>query len=413
MKFRCNGLARIVAGLALVASVMAGVAAAQQADESRFVVFAKAGRVNYVAGAVTRQRNDVELRESVMLRDNLEAGEVVRTGTYGRVEVLLNPGTYLRAEAGSEFSLLSTDLSDLRVRLTKGSLLLEAMGADDFTANIAVETPQTTVRLDKRGVYRVTTDAATTLVAVQKGRALVGTGNLTVKGGNQVTVGNGLTQMAKFDKKRLDAFDNWSRERSATLASYNQRITDDALRAALAGSSFDRASGRGHGLWFYDLFLGAYTFLPFSSSSWGSPYGWSYWNGINYGGFMNYCGCSYVGNPGNGNNGNNGLPPGGRIGQVIIAPGRTAGDAPDQSPGPPVKNPDALSGRSLLVNREPADVGFGRDDSFGNTPDFGRRTTNPDTSSSGNKASSAPVAAPVPSGRVETDSAVGTSGKKP
>ena len=44
------------------------------------------------------------------------------------------PGTYLRAEAGSEFSLLSTDLADLRVRLTKGSLLLEAMGADDFRA---------------------------------------------------------------------------------------------------------------------------------------------------------------------------------------------------------------------------------------------------------------------------------------
>ena len=44
-------------------------------------------------------------------------GDAVRTGLDGRVEMLLNPGSYMRVGENSEFELADNSLNNLEVRL--------------------------------------------------------------------------------------------------------------------------------------------------------------------------------------------------------------------------------------------------------------------------------------------------------
>ncbi|HYE64551.1 MAG TPA: hypothetical protein VD966_03150, partial [Pyrinomonadaceae bacterium] len=70
-------------------------AAAQTQSQELYVISAKAGKVNLVSGKVTFQRKADHARLSSSLSD-LDSGDALKTGADGRVEVLLNPGSYVR-----------------------------------------------------------------------------------------------------------------------------------------------------------------------------------------------------------------------------------------------------------------------------------------------------------------------------
>lgn len=53
------------------------------------------------------------------IKEDLETGDVVRTGFDGRVEMLLNPGSYMRIGENSEFELADNSLENLEVRLIR------------------------------------------------------------------------------------------------------------------------------------------------------------------------------------------------------------------------------------------------------------------------------------------------------
>lgn len=418
----------LLMSMALLAFGLSGAATAQKAVQeidSPYVVYAKSGRVNYVAGSVTRQRMEGDLREMLAVRDNLVAGEVIRTGAYGRVEVLLNPGSYLRANSTSEFAFTGTDLDNLRLRLTKGSFLLEVMGPEEVDLALTIETPQTTVSILKRGIYRVNVGTNGTQVIVQKGRANVGT--TLVKGGNQITLSNGSATLAKFDKKMRDGFDDWSSERSETLASINARITDRDLRNSLAQANMGNWFGRLAGLWIYDSYRNCYTFLPYSRNSWSSPYGWDYYSGLDYNNFMQYCDRRWT-NP-------NPVgvapinPSAGRQGQVITSgvPSGVTSSSADRSPGPKgnsggnsrADNGEARADRrerSLLIKREPDYSGgssnSGSDDVFMRSSSAGRPSNSGSSNSGTVTVAPAPTSAPAPVPSSSSDSAGGNP-KKP
>src|SRR3954468_4985932 len=69
------------------------------------LISAKAGGVNFVAGDVKVRRAGGQDWQSVTVKDDLKDGDSARTGADGRVEVLLNPGSYLRAGSSTEFEL--------------------------------------------------------------------------------------------------------------------------------------------------------------------------------------------------------------------------------------------------------------------------------------------------------------------
>ncbi|HEX8354335.1 MAG TPA: FecR domain-containing protein [Pyrinomonadaceae bacterium] len=338
----------IVLALLFVSTSAAVVARADDGDDvdnirDARIISARAGRVNFVAGDVRLRRSGSQDWRALAADDELKSGDAVSTGAVGRVEILLNPGSYFRAGAGAEFTLAEADLDDLRVELARGSAVVEATGYGDTELSIRVATARTTVHIIRSGVYRFNAlpDGAAE-VSVFSGRARVG--ETLVKGGKAARPGAGGVEVSKFDKKNRDELDLWSRDRGKELAKANEKLQRRSLSMLLARNSFDSlfgAYGRGSGFWFYNGRMSCYTFVPFSSY-WRSPYGYSYGTGvIPYG----YAGGYRPARPGytppstaggvTGQRPSSGAPDGG--------PGRTGGmppaapprgDGPTRSPSP-------------------------------------------------------------------------------
>lgn len=272
----------------------AGFVVAGAQNRERFVISAKAGGINAVSGRTGVQPQGGTGWEQLTIKDNLEAGDLVKTGIDGRVEMLLNPGAYLRVGENSEFELTNNSLDNLEVRLIKGTAIVEATGTDNTELMINITTPHTKMAIVRRGLYRVNVvpGDATELI-VRKGRVLLSDSQTKVKGGRKLIFSGHTFSMATLEKadKERDPLDSWSKERAQTVAKANQKIVHRDLNLALA-SFMDRwsngFSSGSSGVWVFNPRFQCYTFLPFyyGWGSWGSPYGGSYSNafyGYGYG----------------------------------------------------------------------------------------------------------------------------------
>lgn len=256
-------------------------------SREKFVISAKAGGINAITGDATVNSRGDSGWEQLMITDDLNSGDRVKTAYDGRVEILLNPGSYLRLGGNSEVELLDNSLANLEVRLLRGTAIVEATGADGLELNIGISTPHTRLAIVRQGLYRlnVVPEDATELI-VRKGRVILSDSHTKVKGGNKVVFSATNVSVAKLNKEEKKIQDNvevWSKERGKTLAKANSRITDRMLTSALNSyNSFNYPfSDRGLGVWFFNTRLGCYTFLPFYYG-WGSPYGSSYSTSIYY-----------------------------------------------------------------------------------------------------------------------------------
>lgn len=251
-------------------------------NREKFVISAQAGGINAVTGRATlRAHGNLEWQQ-LTIKEDLEAGDVVRTGLDGRVEMLLNPGSYMRVGENSEFELADNSLENLEVRLVKGTAILEVTGADDAELLISITTPHTRMAIVRRGLYRVNVvpGDATELI-VRKGRVMLEDSHTKIKGGNKVVFSRSSFSVAKLekaDRKELDHLEDWSKDRAKTLAQANSKLSGRMVNAFLstvsADWSFGGFGGRS-GVWFYNPAIGAFTFLPFSYGWW-SPYGRTY-----------------------------------------------------------------------------------------------------------------------------------------
>ena len=287
-------------------------------NREKFVISAKAGGINAITGGATVSSRGDSNWDQLMITDDLDSGDRVRTAYDGRVEILLNPGSYLRLGGNSEVELLDNSLANLEVRLLRGTAIVEATGADGLELNIGISTPHARLAIVRQGLYRlnVVPEDATELI-VRKGRVILSDNHTKVKGGNKVVFSATNISVAKLnkeEKKVEDGVESWSKERGKALAKANSRITDRMLTSALTSySSFGYPfSNRGLGVWFFNTRLGCYTFLPFYYG-WGSPYGGSYSTSIYYPPAYN-TGTYHPqagGNGGGGNGNGQGYPSGG------------------------------------------------------------------------------------------------------
>jgi len=273
-----------VSAFALVLSsfVVAQDDRAISAAGSLYVISAKAGGVNYVEGKVAVAQKSG--KSGYLLKgDTLEVGDKVSTGTDGKAEILLNPGSYIRLAENSSFEFINTSLDDLQVKLTGGSAMFEVITNGEF--KFAVNTPKAQLKIIESGVYRVDVlSDGSGKIAVWKGKAEIGEGNATtVKGGREATIINGQVAVAKFDRDDKDALATWSKTRAKELAKVNSRLERDNLRNSLL-NSYNRNGWNlynSYGLWVFDRFSGSYCFLPFGYG-WSSPYGFGFGRDIWY-----------------------------------------------------------------------------------------------------------------------------------
>lgn len=267
-----------VAGLLLTSAAFAQSEQekrAANAASSIYVISAKAGGVNFVTGKVAVARKDA--KSGYLLKgDELEIGDKVSTGTDGKVEILLNPGSYIRLGENTEFEFVTTALDDLKVKIHRGSAMFEVIADDDFRVSVA--TPNIDFHVVKSGIYRVDVlgDGAGK-IEVWKGLAEIGDGkSAPLKKGQSATISGGQTAIAKFERDDKDALEVWSKERAKELAKINSRLDRTNLRNSLLASSSRWSIYNSFGLWVFDPFASGFCFLPFGYG-WSSPYG--YWFG--------------------------------------------------------------------------------------------------------------------------------------
>jgi hypothetical protein len=246
------------------------------AASGMYVISAKAGGVNYTEGKVSIVRKDG--KSGLLLKsDTVEIGDKVLTGADGKVEILLNPGSFVRLGANAEFEFQSTDLDNLKLKLAAGSAIFEVYADTEF--KVTLDLPDADIELTKSGVYRVDVlPDGSGKISVWKGKVFVGDEKAEVKAGKSAIVkGKMATAIAKFDRDNKDEFDIWSDLRAKEASKINKRLQRDALASSLL-SSYSRGGWNMYGtfgLWVYDRFTGRWCFLPFGSG-WSSPYGYGY-----------------------------------------------------------------------------------------------------------------------------------------
>src|SRR5712671_2184660 len=340
-------LFRTLGAMAVLAVV---VSAGQAQNREKFGISAKAGGVNTVSGRVmvTRTGQAAQLLSS---QDDLVSGDIVTTDAGSQLEVLLNPGSYLRVAGNSEFELVDNSLNNLVVKLVKGSAIIEATGGDNADLRINVLANQQSLLIIHGGIYRINVQPTVAELLVRKGRVLPSTStNGLVKGGTKVMYSSGGLLTAKLTKQDQDEFDVWSKTRAETLARANGKISGRAMNGYLASlSPFDWAFSAANpwGLWTFSSFSHCFTFVPFHYG-WSSPYGHYYGNYYNV--------WPYYGSPGYGPN------------SVIV---RNPGSSGGSSGFPGGSSSGGSSSGSLPSGSSAPSSGSGRVD-----PDSGSRVVN-------------------------------------
>jgi hypothetical protein len=233
-------------------------------EQNKYVVSARAGVVSLVEGRATAKGEaNPTVVEVLAVGDELRMSDTVATGAGSRIEILLNPGCYLRLGENSEFVFLFDGFTSNKVKLLRGSAVLEASAVDGF---LRVETPKAKFDIVREGLYRFNVaENGKSEVAVRKGRALAG--KTSIKGGKRAIVEGETVVLASFNKKEADELDDWSKDRARTLIASNRQLSNSLMRRSLyslVGNS-----------WVYDPFCRCYTFLPYTQG-FSSPYGWSY-----------------------------------------------------------------------------------------------------------------------------------------
>src|SRR5437773_7408304 len=109
----------------------------------QFVVSTKAGLVNYVQGSA-----------NIKATTSVPAGAPIETGPGGIVEILLNPGSYLRLGENSGAVIDQAELTNMALRITHGSAVIEANGFEKKSP-LRVTAGNRKMDIISDGVYRI------------------------------------------------------------------------------------------------------------------------------------------------------------------------------------------------------------------------------------------------------------------
>jgi len=326
----------LVSGLAISAIASVGCFA-------QSVISAHSGVIHYAEGTVLVNDKAYEPKsgEFTELKDN----QALKTEE-GRVELLLTPGVFLRVGENSSVRMVSNRLSDTRVEVLQGEALVEC---DELLKDnqVTLLYKDTSVAVAKAGLYRF--DAVPGRLRVYDGEAIVqnGSGQLTAKKGQEVSLNGGALMASKFDTKAGDELMRWAARRSGYISMANVA----AARSADSYNYGSNYSGGGYGYgyggslyngWAFNPNFGMFTFVPMSGilySPFGDPF-WSPYSAFMYApGFYPYYGYGYGGYGGYG-----GYSPG-TTASTFNPPGRGGYSGSRTSHSAPIGSGGGFSGR--------------------------------------------------------------------
>lgn len=215
----------------------------------QYVISTKAGLVNHVQG-------DANVKATKMV----EAGSPIKTGPGGLAEILLNPGSYLRLGENSSAVLDGVELTNIAVRITSGTAVIEAVGFDK-QAPLKVTSGNLKTEIIKDGVYMFSDDKVT----IVEGKLQAADNKIVFTKGWQVSNEAGYRAI-RAPKGNASALESWSRNRSELIAMANLNISKTLRQAPMMGTLID--------CWLWVPSFGAFTFMP--GYHFRSPYGYRY-----------------------------------------------------------------------------------------------------------------------------------------
>jgi FecR protein len=217
---------------------------------TQFLVSTKAGLVNYVQGTAT-----------VKAASTVPAGQIIRTGAGGAVEILLNPGSYLRMGENSRVVLDQVELYDIAARILEGSMIIEANGFSKETP-LKVTSGDLKMEIIKDGIYLF----ADGKVVVVDGRIRDASNGLLYGKGYEISNDQGYR--ARKVKTFTTALELWSQKRDAAISSANLNVSRSLRQVPNLpiGSLLD--------VWLWYPAFGSFIYMP--GARYRSPYGYHY-----------------------------------------------------------------------------------------------------------------------------------------
>ena len=209
----------------------------------QFVVSTRAGLVNYVQGAA-----------NIKATTSVPAGAPIETGPGGTVEILLNPGSYLRLGENSGAVLDKTELTDMALHITHGSAVIEAKGFEKKSP-LQVTAGTRKMEIISDGVYSISDDK----VIVIDGKIRDAETGVIYKKGYEISDDGALKT-----KLAATSLETWSRNRSEKIAAANVNIANSLRNNPNVPLN----------VWLWAPAFGAFVYMP----PWGyrSPYGYVY-----------------------------------------------------------------------------------------------------------------------------------------
>ena len=193
------------------------------------VISVMGGFIHHVEGEVFLEKRPLQQAPAEFL--HVLDGQRLRTAD-GRAELLLTPGGFLRLGPHSEIEMVSAGFGRARLRVTKGSAIVELLSVYDKDT-LAVLAGEGEVRFPRPGVYRVNAANPPATLKVVRGKAVVLSGEQKreLKGKQALALsGIDTAVVEKFDPKQKDPLDEWQQARADTLAKSARSSNGDEER---------------------------------------------------------------------------------------------------------------------------------------------------------------------------------------
>jgi hypothetical protein len=221
----------------------------------------------------------------------LQPGQMLATQN-GRAEILLTPGVFFRLGNNSSAEMVSPDLVNTEIRLSKGRALVEVDWLQKEN-RIRIDVGGTPVELQEKGLYDFDADHSQVRVFDGRAAAMQGTREVHVQGGHEMALNAPKLKAQGFDKKaHEDDLYRWSMLRSSYVAEANIEMARTYTGgtgyggASYYGAPYGGGYGYGYGYaadpwyglgWYWDPWFSAYTWLPGDGIFW-NPWGYGFYS---------------------------------------------------------------------------------------------------------------------------------------
>ena len=151
--------------------LLGGVAWAPEKDPAAHVSHLLAGTVRYVKGKHLLLAGGQGAPGELIVGHRLEPKDIVRTGRGDRLEIMLQPGGYLRLVDQARLEVLNTGYRKMHFRVSEGTVVVDSTGFKSRRHAFKLSTPTGDLEFLKDGFYRIQVKEQSSLeVAVHSGK---------------------------------------------------------------------------------------------------------------------------------------------------------------------------------------------------------------------------------------------------